>query len=307
MKVLIIDDDELSVKGIFDHCNDKHWDVKVENFEKCYENLLIFDPDVVILDWCETASGKSLGEDVLKTIWKNGYRQIIIFSGRQELIDITDELSKSTLLKSFPKGDEDPVINYLDNNELYFNVLTQYRNEVGNAIIEAFNVIKPIQEASENYIGDAPIKYLLARRTADYFDLEKENLKLPQWGMYTYPPVSNSLTVCDIIKKVPVDDNQAPAAEAYRLILTPSCDMVSEGGRNPKVKEIVCAKCFDKEIMVSAFSRGIKNSKLKDKLGSALTSGAIRNWVALPKLVGVCPTMCTDMKRLEVIPIESEF
>lgn len=270
------------------------------------ENILIFDPDVVILDWCETSSGKKSGEDVLKAIWKNGYRQIIIFSGRQELIDIATELEKSTLLKSFPKGSEDPVIEYLDKNELYINVLTQYRNEVGNALIEAFNVIKPIQDGYKDYIGDAPIKYLLARRTVDYFDREKENLKLPQWGMYIYPPVSTSLTVCDIIRKVkvPVDDMQTPAAENYRLILTPSCDMVSDDGREPKVKEIVCAKCFDKKLMISAFPQGTKRNKLKDKLSSALTSGAIRNWVALPKLEGVCPTMCTDMKQLEVVPIE---
>lgn len=37
IKVLIIDDDETSIKGIRDHCEDAGWECKVTDFDKSYK------------------------------------------------------------------------------------------------------------------------------------------------------------------------------------------------------------------------------------------------------------------------------
>lgn len=304
MRVLIIDDEPLSVKGIENFCQDQGWEEKRVNFDDSYAEILKYNPDVVILDWYEQAD-ENAGKAILDTIWKNGYRQIIIFSGKYDLINIAEEAKRSTLLQTFSKGDEEPVEEYLQKNQKYIEVLSQYRDELGNAIVEAFNVIEPIKNTTDKYIGDIQIKYLLARRTADLFDLERRNINLPQWAMYTYPPVSKSLTVCDILRKN-LSDNSMDSIDNYRLVLTPSCDMVSDNNRSPKVSNVVCAQCYDQSTFLKAL--GVQTAKEKaqrDHIHRALTAGHYNEWVPLPKLEGMCPTMCVNLKKLELISLDS--
>lgn len=82
MKILIIDDDETSVKGIRDHCEDAGWECVIADFDESYREIMRWNPDVVILDWCDEP-GDSSGMPVLDSIWMNGYRPIVIF---QEIV-----------------------------------------------------------------------------------------------------------------------------------------------------------------------------------------------------------------------------
>ena len=51
MKVLIVDDDPVSVKGIKYYCEDQHWDSSVVGFEECFKEIMVSNPDVIVLDW----------------------------------------------------------------------------------------------------------------------------------------------------------------------------------------------------------------------------------------------------------------
>lgn len=143
------------------------------------------------------------------------------------------------------------------------------------------------------------IKYLLAKRTVNYFDLERKDITLPPWGMYLYPPIlNNSLSTCDILRKVSMSTDLSKIGEPdeYLLVLTPSCDLVNEGIRNAKVEEVLCAKCFDKEV----FSGDVRKA---GKIESLLNSGVNKQWVALPAYKNICPSLTVDMKKLEIIPL----
>lgn len=172
MKILIIDDDETSVKGIRDHCEDAGWECVIADFDESYREIMRWNPDVVILDWCDEP-GDSSGMPVLDSIWMNGYRPIVIFSGNSDIVELKDE---------------------------------------------------------------------------------------------------------------------------YLLVLTPSCDLVNEGIRNAKVEEVLCAKCFDKEV----FSGDVRKV---GKIESLLNSGVNKQWVALPAYKNICPSLTVDMKKLEIIPL----
>lgn len=305
MKVLIVDDDNKSVKGIKDYCDEQEWECEIVGFDESYRIILQTDPDVIVLDWCDQLDSTE-GNTILESIWENGYRQIIIFSGREDIIDISEKKKESTLLCSFPKGDEAPVIEYLNTNKQYIEVLTQYRKQMAKALISAFNVIEPIKASSTNYLGDEVIKYFLAKRTVNYFDIEETGEKLPAWGMYIFPPVLSCLSVCDIIRIVPADKNLdvIGRAEEYRLILTPSCDLYKAEGREPKVENVLCARCFsDSKFGDSAVGGSNRGTKAKAKIISALTQGHSNNWVALPEMVNMCPGLSVDLKSLEIIPL----
>lgn len=298
MKILIIDDDETSVKGIRDHCEDAGLECVIADFDESYREIMRWNPDVVILDWCDEP-GDSSGMPVLDSIWMNGYRPIVIFSGNSDIVELKDEYENNELIKKYPKGDEQPVNNFLDEYQEYFCVLSEYRDEMGKALVQAFDGIGTIKENKEADMNNDIIKYLLAKRTVNYFDLERKDITLPPWGMYLYPPIlNNSLSTCDILRKVSMSTDLSKIGEPdeYLLVLTPSCDLVNEGIRNAKVEEVLCAKCFDKEV----FSGDVRKA---GKIESLLNSGVNKQWVALPAYKNICPSLTVDMKKLEIIPL----
>ena len=137
IKVLIIDDDETSIKGIRDHCEDAGWECKVTGFDKSYKQIMQWNPDVVVLDLCE--AGVDAGTPVLDSIWVNGYRPIVIFSGNIDSITLKEEYNANELIQKYSKGDEQPVNDFLDEYKEFFCVLSEYRDELGKSLIQAFD------------------------------------------------------------------------------------------------------------------------------------------------------------------------
>ena len=304
MKVLIIDDIEDSVKGIKDYCEEKGWNTVVKPFDDVYRYVMEFDPHIIILDWCKEP-GDDTGNGILDTIWTNGYRPIVIFSGNADIIEIDDKQKQSTMLEVFSKGDEEPVNTYLEENEPYLLALAVYRKQVGSALVEAFNAIKPISTAASEYPGDTIVKYILAKRTSTYFDIQYfDDTVLPPWGMYICPAVSKDLMVCDVIRAntESTDFSKAGLPEEYLIVLTPSCDLVAS---RPKVTHVLCAHCSTKK---DFYCHNIKCEKGKEEqqigaIKGALNKGYNDRYVALPEMVNVLPYITVDLKKIELIPL----
>lgn len=298
MKVLIVDDDPVSVKGIADYCEEQNWDNTIVDFEKCFKVIMTSDPDVIVLDWCSDPGDES-GMKILESIWTNGYRPVVIFSGNVEIIELPEEYKNSGLIKVIKKGNEAPVKTFLEGLKESYSAISSFRKELGKSLIEAFRVLEPVQKASGNYLGDDVIKYLLAKRAVNYFDLEKMNVPLPAWAIYQYPPVIDTfLSVCDILRKVNVETEltEVGISSEYIVVLTPSCDMVISEGRSAKVENVLFAECT--EISRSKIGQISKEARKQE----ALKSGK-ENEIALPALKSVLPDMVVDMKRLGTVNI----
>ena len=298
MNVLIVDDDPVSVKEIKYYCEDQHWDAVVVGFDECFKEIMVSNPDVIVLDW-SADPGDDTGMSILESIWTNGYRPVVIFSGNVESIDIPEEYTNTGLIKMISKGDETPVKKFLDNLKYSHSAISSFRQELGKSLIEAFRVLEPVQKASGEYLGDDVIKYLLAKRAVNYFDLEKMNVPLPVWAIYQYPPVINTfLSVCDILRKVNAETDTCTIGtpSEYIVLLTPSCDMVVTEGRSAKVENVLFAEC--KEVSGSKIGQMKKGSKKEE----ALRAGR-ENEFALPALENAVPEMIVDMKRLGTVSI----
>jgi len=300
MKVLIVDDEQVSVKGIVDYCEENNWEIKVIDFDGCYKEIMTADPDVVVLDWCADP-GDSSGMPVLESIWLNGYRPVVIFSANTNIISLPEKYQNSGLIRMIPKGNEEPVLKVLEELKEYHSALSSFRKELGVSLVEAFKAIDPIQKTSGNYLGDDVIEYLLARRAVNHFDLEKKNISLPSWAIYQYPSVINEyLSTGDIVRKVDGTTNleAAGSPEEYGIVLTPSCDLVVADGRPPKVENVLIAEC-----------KGIANSKIgnttsKKKIEDFLRAGGKENELPLPAMENILPDMIVDMKRLGTVRLE---
>ncbi|MPM52112.1 hypothetical protein SDC9_98868 [bioreactor metagenome] len=229
---------------------------------------------------------------------------MVVFSGNAKTISIEDKLKSSSLLRLYSKGDETPVNQYLEENETYVTALADYRRNMGLALVEAFNAIKPIRETEKDYPGDNIVKYILAKRTSTYFDVQYMDQQLPPWGMYIYPPVAKSLLVCDIIRAVAPETNLDTAgdAEEYMMVLTPSCDMVAS---RPKVPHVLCAHCSRKKDFYCNNIRGEKGQEEQqiDKIRVALNKGYNDQWVALPYMENVIPYITVNLKKIELVAL----
>lgn len=303
MKVLIVDDIEDSVKGIRDYCEEKDWETEISDFEGAYKYLLEFDPDIIVLDWKYDAEDSELGNDILNRIWSVCFRPTVIFSAIADTINIAEKTRHSNLIKIIPKGDEQPVIEFLEEMEKFVPSLAAYRKDMGEALISSVNFLDLLKSESE--IEEKAIGYVLSKRTSEFFDKEFIGELSPSWVQYICPPISESLCVCDIIRKKSqeTDFSSAGQPEEYRIILTPSCDMNTENGRIPKVSHALCAYCYPKELFHGKHLAETPSKKSIDSVTSKLNAGHKDALVAIPGLVNTIPYMTVDMKKLELISL----
>lgn len=303
MKVLIIDDIGDSVKGIIDSCEEHNWEYMLSDFNDSYKHILVFDPDIIILDWMADAERIDMGDTILNHIWSVCFRPVVIFSANAAVISIDEKLQKSNLVKIIPKGDEQPVIDFLAQTERFVSALSSYRKDLGQALISSLNSVEFLK--NETSIEDNAVGYVLSKRTSAFFDKELTGELSPSWVQYLCPPVNNQLCVCDVIRKKSLEtsfDNLGHPEE-YLLVLTPSCDMVSEPGRNPKVTHALCAGCFPKELFHGcSLSSNPSNGNVKSTV-SKLNLGYSNSYVAIPGFSKIIPYMTVDLKKLELIAL----
>ena len=303
MKVLIIDDIEDTVKGIIDNCEENKWEYQLVGFDKASAALLDFNPDVIVLDWCEDAEKINTGEYILNKIWDIAFRPVLVFSANAYIIDVKSKLDKSKMLTVVPKGDETPVIDFLKDIEKFVNALSEYRSNMSSALIESMNSIYHFKNDSE--IEESAIGYILSKRTSAFFDDKYISSISPSWVQYLCPPLGTCLSVCDIIR---VNNNNsdmhlAGKPEEYCMILTPSCDLYHSEGRLPKVTHALCAHCFPKEKFHGHdLSDNPSNSKISS-VKTKLNAGYNENFVPLPGFSDVLPYMTADLKKIELIPL----
>jgi len=129
MRLLIIDDNETSVKGIRDFCIEKKWESKIVDFEGAFYEILDFDPDIIVLDWREDADKTDVGSDILDKIWNTAFRPIVLFTANSEIIDVTDKCKESNMLTVISKGDEAPVKDYLTEMAPFISELTSFGDQ----------------------------------------------------------------------------------------------------------------------------------------------------------------------------------
>ena len=315
MRVLMIDDDPVSIKGVSDHCDEKGWDNRISDFESAYKQLLEFDPDAVVLDWYDDADRtvadpkETLGNSLLSLIWDRTFRPVIVFSGIAGTIEIDEKLKKCSMLKLLPKGEEDQVCLLLDKIEKVSNALSGFRSDMGAALIESLNGMDKLINL-EDVTCDAA-EYVLEKRMAAYFDEKFISSLPPSWVQYLCPPIDNCLNVCDILVKKTERVEELCNPESYLLVLTPSCDLYCGHGRAPKVSDVLCAHCCGKEKALDsglldnldAISENKLNSRI-EKIERNLHAGYHEHYVPLPKFADVIPYMSVDLKKIVLLHLE---
>ena len=220
-------------------------EVEIRDFEPAPEAIRTLKPDIVILDLEGVPSAPQYeGFNVRHFIWDNRFCPIVVYSAYVE--DYKAEFDEHPLIKTVPKGDEDSPEQVLSAVRQLLPVTEALRTtqeQVDQRFWEAMKVIAPIALETTPTSDDLINRIIRSgrRRVAAMMDVPvDEETLLSSWEQYLFPPVSPDPEVGDVLR---VEHGDVHDPTAFRVVLTPSCDLVSSGNRTPKVKEALVAKC----------------------------------------------------------------
>ncbi|MDE0133113.1 MAG: hypothetical protein OXQ32_12760 [bacterium] len=308
LNIAFIEDDEASVKPVLNMILREEPDVNIQtfDFDAAAQGIRSFRPDIVILDlWeGEIAESSNRGSEHLDFIWNQQFCPVIIHSANP---DIPPEQTNAFVIE-VTKGQNSPlhVLTAIREFKPHVQALKDAEDDIRDSYSIAmrdvapstFDVITDVDQRNE------ALRRAGRRRLAALMDESSiSGQLLASWEQYLYPPVSNHLLLGDVLRQA---GSNWRDPESFRIVLTPSCDLVSTGERGAKVSNVLVAKCFGIRAGISLTSwKDMSPAKLKDRLiRTVLSRGYFESIVPFPALQGRIPTMVAHLRDLDTIPLD---
>ncbi len=305
-RILIIEDNAAVVETIRDAAKDAMPDIFIKHaqFAEMKQQLEESRPDIVVLDVYEgVATGDKVGEPAWQAIWDRVFCPVIIYSaGAMELEPPVPH--DHPFVKAVKKGrkSEEIVVKHLCDFQPFVAVFRQVREEIAAVLRNVLQVTSAhmLKDNGDRDEQCATLARAARRRVAAMID-EKTVLsgeKLVGWEQYLVPALGEHPLTADVLRRVGGD---AADATSYRLVLTPTCDMVRG---KPKIEAVLTATCAPaQDFVTNCIGRDAAERKIKERLPGALTRGAIDGYLPLPEFPGEFPCMTACLKKLDLIPL----
>ena len=307
LKLLFVEDDFEAVEPILNALR-KECDCKSVAFDDAEATLRDFIPDIVVLDILEggsTSEAEPSGKTIYDTIWNQRFCPIVVYSAQPELL--SSGIEEHPFVRYVRKGRNShkelkdilgefrPHVQAIRDAEI--RMRTEYSLALREVASDAFRFF-----TNENERKDAIVRTTRRRFAALMDDLSRHGECLKSWEQYLCPPVSEDLTLGDIIR---AKDENGDDPSSFSLVLTPSCDLVASADRSPKVADVLVAQCERIAVGIKVTTLGnLSKSKLRERLPSELLSQGFRDGIIpLPKLEGRIPTMAANLKKLKLVPL----
>lgn len=312
LTVLMIDDDANLVETVRAHIESLEGPIAFHSeldFKKAEQRIKEVRPDVMILDWFHGPAvvGDDAGKQVWTKMWKAWFCPVVVYSAGD--VDLGEEFQgEHPFVKTVEKqsGSEKTVGSHLDSFRPHVNVLKEVAHDLDRV---KHDVLRDLAAAvytslttDEERLG--VLKRAARRRIAAVMDdlQHMGDERAQAWEQYIFPVLTNHPIMGDIIR---ITDQPATDPKAFRVILSPTCDMVSYGGRPCKVSHFLAAKCDDPKRFLSEgilVGANAKKSDVKQNLAPALNEAQKSGLVVLPGCAGIIPLMVIDLRELELIP-----
>ena len=306
MKVLIIDDDEAVRRSLRASIEEVDaWKTMARGFEGLDEALEDFRPDAVVLDLVDgdVTEEPAAGNRSFDQIRDNWFCPVVVYSGFGE----RREFDEHPLVKTVSKGrdsDEEVVRRLQDfapTARMIRSVHRQFDDRIREALRDSVPVLRDQIGRSAGGGDDAVLPRAVRRLVAARMDTDASgDGRLMAWERFVVPALGPHLLSADLLRRSDADWTDP---EAFRLVLTPSCDLVRHGGGEPRAGRILVACCEpirrlgNVEVKPgAALSRDRRN-----KLKSILTEGIADGFLPIPRFVGHVPSMAANLKRLDLV------
>lgn len=310
LKILFIEDDPTAVESVRSFLKREQGDIEDEimDFPEAESYLSSNQPDVIILDLLADGSSpdpRTEGLRIRDLIWDKHFCPIVVYSARPEVY--REQHAEHPFVTIIEKGigSEKLVLGALNEFRQHAEVLKEAGNYIRQSFSDAmrdvapyvFDTFKDPEQRKES------IKRSGRRRLAAFMDgLVQSGSVLASWEQYLFPPVSPDIMLGDILKSAEGDSGDP---SAFRLVLSPSCDLATSSGRKPKIKNVLVARCYSmKDGFAFTGMKGIAPKRLGENIIKAvLTHGYYEGLIPFPCLKGRIPTMAAYMRDLEFIPV----
>ena len=306
MKVLLVDDDRNAMEPLKEELSDVE-DITPEwtDFSETESRIKALRPDVIILDLFvgRPQDGQAAGADTLAAIWRDHFCPVIVYSANPSIIDEDDLYGGHPFIKAIKKGSgsEQKALEAIREFQPVADRLKSVQEEAWKAFSIALRDVSRYVPSNDDAV--AVIDRAARRRLAALLDdTATAGRKLDAWEQYVFPPVSSDIQLGDVLKLK--EGKQEP--HNYRVVLTPSCDLVRSHGREAKVSDVLVARCCPLTKVLNMIGP-------KDNLGKALKSirfreilsvGFGRSFILFPALGEHIPPMAANLKDLQLIPIK---
>ena len=306
MKVLFVDDDRDSIESIEEEL-DGNEDIrhKWTDFSKVESRIKAFRPDVIILDLFigGPQEGQAAGRDTLSIVWHDHFCPVVVYSADPSIIDDNDLYREHPFIKTIKKGSdsEERTVAAIQEFQPVVDRLRYVQEEARKEFSIALRDVSRYVSSDDDVV--AVIDRAARRRLAALLDdTATAGRKLDAWEQYVFPPVSNDIQLGDILRLKYGD--QEP--QSYRVVLTPSCDLVRSSGRSAKVKDVLVARCFPVAEVPSmiGLANELSEAVNKTQFREILSVGYGRSIIIFPALGELIPSMAANLKDLQLIPIE---
>ena len=312
LRVLVIDDDKGVRETIEGELQENEgpveartdWEVRGQGFEGVRGALARFRPDMVVLDLVEgdIPNGSDAGSRSFERIRDYWFCPVVVYTGFAARR--TFEEHPQVVLVTKGRGSEEQVLAELQNfvpvARMVRSVHEDFDARIREALRDSVDALnKQIRGTKE--LRDDALSRAVRRQVAARVDLAASGgTELRAWERFVVPPLGDDLLTADLMR---LRDAEPSDAEAFRLVLTPSCDMVRGGGRTPKVEQVLVARCEPvARLGKLKFKPGKPlGSKQKERLGPILTQGMEGEHLVIPEFRGHVPLMAANLKRLELV------
>jgi len=299
-KVLIIDDEQGIINILREEIQANFEGIKCvceSDFNQAVECIERERPDAVVLDLLEGAvTADPPGQRTWKSIWEGRFCPVIIYTAfGGELHPPVPENHPFVKLVVKGAGTEAQVIRHLASfqplvqsiwtvhHELDLVLQRVLRDTAGAALIPGTDTTHLVHAAR--------------RRVAAFMDEKtaSEGRSLFSWELYLVPAFGEDPLTGDLIRRRDASWNDP---EAYRLILSASCDLVT--GRNEQT--VLVAKCSSPHAMTERMSLPTDQRRASERIRDrALSSGFWNGFLPLPEFPSQIPYLVANLKDLEVI------
>jgi len=296
LRILLVEDEPDSVEDLKIDLESKNYECRICEFVEVEDQLADFRPGIVVLDILDTQD-RPVGGDAYTYIWEHRFRPVVVYSADPDRVATTDHPLVHKVRKG--AGSEREAAASVDRLRRHAEVLGRVESEAESRVRDAMRRVVPkvVDISDDNDL----LTRVVRRHVAAGLD-EERDAELAPWEQYLYPAWGEDVLTGDVLR-CNKEYSESPAD--YRIVLTPSCDMVTAGNRIAKVTGVLVACCSESRALIEALGKSVatKQSKLKDAIRSALHTGFCNATVPIPGLKGVLPEMSANMRSLEVIPL----
>jgi len=311
LKLLFIEDEPSGVQPLLNLIDREraHMQYEVAGFGEAEDKIASLRPDIVILDLLVGGASPEPEVEGLKTrdfIWDQRFCPIVVYSARPDIHD--EKYKPHPFVKSIQKGKNSAreVLEAL--RELRPQV--QALHEAEGHILQSFaSALRDVAPDAFRFLDDPTgrndmiLRAGRRRLAALMDDLTAHGDRLASWEQYLSPPIGSNIKLGDILRQA---NGESDNPTSFRVVLTPSCDVVASGDREPKVANVLVARCCSMREGVDLTSlKGMVLKKLKDRLpGTVLSHGYFEAVIPFPCLEGRIPTMAANLRDLEFVPFD---